>query len=325
MTIQSEQLRRITGTVVAAILGQSEWMSAFEAQQKILGNSPDIPETDPMRHGLILEKPGGFLDQEAENYYGVMPEVANELTVHPTHDFLGAHMDRILNVEKQDGGECFTAPEILEYKCSGNPGMWGPSLSQEIPNSYYWQIVHQMLCLPQAPRVHLQAFLGVGDIRHYRLEREALQTSLDVLEPMLVNWYQRHIVEEVPIDPNTPAEAVMAWPKETANLKPLDQAAKDNLRILHNLKQSISQMEEQYEATKLVMEKDLKGHEGYSGKDGKPLVRWKEKKGSAHLDKKAFKAAHPEVYKEFCVDGKPFRPFTPEWHGIRRMFGDKVK
>lgn len=316
MTIQTEQLRRITGTVVAAILGQHDFgMSAFEAQQKILGNLPDIPETVPMRHGLRLELPGGFLDQEAHDYYGTMPMLAEGVIVHPTHEFLAAHLDRTLPGD---------VPEILEYKCSGNPTMWGPDLSQEIPNTYYWQIVHQMLCLPQAPRVHLQAFLGVGDVRHYCLERDDLRTSLSFLEPHLVSWYDRHIVKEVPIDPNTPAEAVISWSQSQAKkLKPMTQTTKDGLRTLFHVKQSISQLEEKADAVKLDLMKDLQDLEGYVGADGKAVLRWKTHKGSRRLDQKALKAAHPKIFEEFYTPGAPFRPFTPEWKGIERMFGGK--
>jgi len=271
-----------------------------------------------MRHGTRLEEPGGFLDQEASDYYGLMPMVPDAMVVHPKHDFLSAHLDRELWMHKA------TAPEILEYKCSGNHTMWGPDLTQEIPNTYYWQIVHQMLCMPEAPRVHLQAFLGVGDIRHYCLEREDLQVSLSFLEPHLVSWYDRHIVKEVPIDPNTPAEAVIAWPQSQAKkLKSLSQNTKVGLRTLFHVKQSISQLEERAEAVKLDLMKDLQDLEGYVGKDGKTLLRWKTRKSSRSLDQKALKTAHPKIFEEFYKPGKPYRPFTPEWKGIERMFGSK--
>ena len=321
-TIRDEQRMRITGTVVAAILGCHPYLTEVEAQQKVLGNAPDFPVSDAMRHGLELEKPYGFLDREAEAYYGTMPRPVPELTVHPEHDFLAAHLDRMLHEKPADAGWGLLKPgwEILEYKTTSVLKDWGPDLTDEVPLHVYWQVAHQLLVTPEAPRAHIQAFLGIGDMRHYVIERA--DASLPKLESKLLDWYGKHIVDRVPVEPDSEADARILWPKESQKTKEMDKGAEGRMRDLVTQKKAIDSMEKGMDELRLDIMKDLGEAEGYT-LNGDVILRWKQR-SNTRLDTTRLKKEDPETFKNL-IDLFPktttTRAFTPVWQRLDKMFG----
>lgn len=94
-----------------------------------------------------------------------------------------------------------SAREGLEIKTSGRADEWGDDGDPAgVPLHYRVQVQHQMACVRTWSRVWVAVLLYGRDLRLYPVDRDPAQVAH--LERALPEWYQRHIVERVPVEPD---------------------------------------------------------------------------------------------------------------------------
>jgi len=93
-------------------------------------------------------------------------------------------------------------PEGLEIKTSAGRGEeWGEDGDPAgVPVHVQVQVQHQMACRPSWRRVWVAVLLWGRDLRMYPVDRNPGRIAL--LEEALPAWWQRHVVERQPIDPD---------------------------------------------------------------------------------------------------------------------------
>lgn len=153
-----EWARLVTASKVAGILGLSPWDSPYSTWCVMKGLIPVASETRHMKRGNMLENAvlDWWLDDHPEH-----TEKARQVWT-PLYDWGGATPD--LHVTGPGG-----ALELVDAKTTSSDDGW-----QDGPPPYYlasslWQLV----CEPDAERVHLAVLFGKPfDLRTYTVERD---------------------------------------------------------------------------------------------------------------------------------------------------------
>jgi putative phage-type endonuclease len=179
-----------------AILGFSPWQGEADVQLRKLGLVEEEPASELADIGTHLED--GIANLAAKRL-GVKLVKPGATFVHPDHDCLRANLDR--QVEKFARGQ-----PGCETKDSGLDADWGEAGTDQIPAYVHCQVVFQML-VSDAPEMHV-ARLGRGFKRGLFLYRVTLTDDvrrlMDAMLIVLPAWWQRHIVNQDPIDSSKP-------------------------------------------------------------------------------------------------------------------------
>lgn len=130
MTAQLSPLRtgRITGSRVAAILGESKYATAADVLREMVrqhhGAEPEFTGNDATEHGQAHE-PDAITAYEQERFVTVHSQ--QEIVVHPEHDFLAVTPDGLVG---EDG--------MIEVKCPFRAGY------TTLPDHYRPQVMLQL-------------------------------------------------------------------------------------------------------------------------------------------------------------------------------------
>jgi putative phage-type endonuclease len=151
----------------ASVVGLNPYKSNFALYEEKVGlrEPDDLSDNEAVHWGLVLEEP---IAQEFAVRTGRKVRRVNALLRHPDYPFMLANLDRELVAE--DGDE----PEILECKTAGlwaaNAEEWGPDESDEVPERYLIQVMHQ-LAVRGRRRAHVAALIGGQELRIYTIRR----------------------------------------------------------------------------------------------------------------------------------------------------------
>lgn len=89
----------------------------------------------------------------------------------------------------------------LEIKKSEQGEQWGDDGDPAgVPVHVVVQVQAQMACIPSWSRVWVAVLLYGRDLRLYPVDRNPVQIAY--MEQALADWWQRHIVERVPVEPD---------------------------------------------------------------------------------------------------------------------------
>lgn len=214
---------KVTGTMVAAILGLSPWSSPFQAACSLLGLArEDISDKPAVKTGQFLES--RIIDFAGERYpeYGLfIPADEVYEKREGDHDswasdfddeVFGGHVDGI--VMDNDGNDY-----ILEIKTSANLDSWNDG----VPEYYYWQVAlyNRYLCNKDVAYV----VLGIVDEETYKdprlwvptddnvglfrmeIDRAEVEEKLEFIR----DWYSRYILNGTTpeYDPTNPKDVEM--------------------------------------------------------------------------------------------------------------------
>ena len=172
----------IGGSDVAAILGLSPWNTPFSVWAKKTGRVPVEGEENEFMHwGTIMEP---ILAREFEQVTGKKVRRQNKTFYVPEHPFLRANIDR--DVIGEDG--ILEIKTATEYKSSE----WA---DDAVPVPYQLQVQHYMYVLDR-PYCYFAYLVGGHSFGYKRVERD--QDAIDIIEPQLIEWWQKHVVEDVP-------------------------------------------------------------------------------------------------------------------------------
>ena len=132
----------IGGSSIGAILGLSTYKSEYDAWEDFTGvEKPPVDEKtqEIFDMGHELE---GFIAKQTERIFGVKVKASNFAFVHPEHEWLICHPDRI--VVGKIGGKTVG----IEIKSSSvyDNDRWGDSDTDEVPMDYLCQCHDYIMC-----------------------------------------------------------------------------------------------------------------------------------------------------------------------------------
>lgn len=272
-----------TGTA----LDLNPWKSSFELYQEKVGEveRADLSEVQAVHFGTVLEEP---LAQEFVRRTGLKVRRRNTTFVHKEHPFIVCHPDRTIDGQRT----------ILECKTAGawSANDWGPDGTDQVPDHYLVQ-VHQQMLVMDYPRAVLAVLIGGQEYRQYEFQRDPEMDKL-ILDGLCSFWYD-HVLPKVPPEPTTLRDLNSL--KDAGTSIVAEPAIAQAAIQLSQVKAEIKELE----ATKVAFEKMLKDfmreHSTLVSAEGETIATWKAAKDSQRFDSKAFKAAHPDMYEEYCT------------------------
>lgn len=182
----------IGGSDAAAIVGISPWKTPLELYLEKRGEVPieDISDKGYIYWGNALEAlvAGEYSKRTGRNIRRV-----NSLIRHPEHEFIGAHIDRMV----LDG------ERILEVKTSSRGADW----AEGIPPYYYPQVQHY-LAVTGREVCDVAVLIGGNDFRIIEVPRddEAIEGLI-----LLEREFWTRVLAGDPPAPRTAADAARRW------------------------------------------------------------------------------------------------------------------
>ncbi|MCI1985293.1 MAG: YqaJ viral recombinase family protein [Lactobacillus sp.] len=227
----------IGGSDVAAILGLSPWNSPYSVWATKTGRIPITDQGNEFTHwGTIMEP---ILAHEFQAVTGKRVYRQNKTYYDPEHPYLRANIDR--DIAGEEGFlEIKTA---TEYKSSEWEG-------DQVPVPYQLQVQHYMHVLDR-PYVYFAYLVGGHHFGYKRVDRD--QEAISIIEPQLIDWWEQHIIKDVPPDPDGTAATTAAlralYPEDDGEALSMDTSFDSLLTSREELKSS---MESSKEATDAI-------------------------------------------------------------------------
>lgn len=190
-----ERSKGLGSSDIAPILGLSRHTRPIEVQLDKLGESEPRPDTVFTEWGrrleaVIAEAAGDALDTRFTRW---------DAAIHCRDWWIAfTHLDRRGRVDGQMVGlECKSGMSTRGW---GDPATVSITEAHEVmPPDYAIQVGHHLLCTGYVA-VYVAALIGYRDFRLYRVERDDAWLA-DLLADEQA-WWQRHVVERIPVDPD---------------------------------------------------------------------------------------------------------------------------
>jgi len=188
----------IGGSDWAVALGLSPYSSPVELQQRLLGHLPPIAENDAMRwgniheasiarwyaerHGVDLEPVPRSMRSDERCWHMYSPD--RVVVRDPDLPALGDNIERIVEIKSHSGRM---------------RGKYGDDDTDSVPYPYLVQVVCYQAGL-QVQLADVAVLFDTSDYREFRIERD-IGLESEIVD-RLAQWWQRHIVEQLPVDPD---------------------------------------------------------------------------------------------------------------------------
>lgn len=301
MEIQSPT---IGSSSIAAILGLSPWSSPWDVWSRMHGLTQSS-STAATARGHILEPAIGAHYAHLNNVqikkgpeYEADPIIGPESWMHARPDFF---------VNSGEG------EWLLEIKSTRKfDHKWGRSDTSNVPPYYAAQCIWQM-AVTNNDRCDLAAFATISDeYRSYKIYRD------DRLEDKIMtfarDWYKKHIEQGTPPE----VDGSNACSKSLAKLfkqesKEFIEPQESHLALASELKNVRAEYAE-LERRKKHLENQLKESIGSSyGIAG--VATWSQSKPRTRFDRSTFEQQHPELAKQYLIEGDATRTFRFQYTG----------
>lgn len=177
--------RRVGGSEIGAVLGISEYESAFSLWHRKADRLGPVAETDIMVYGSVIE------DAVVELWSRNRPDYRIRRAgtyVNRARDYQLASPDRVL------GGP--DGPELLEVKSSGDRWKWGDEGSDEVPPGYLAQARWQLDTFGYRRCRFAVLFSGRPPVREFVVEHD--QHDADLMRDAAAEFVRTLEAGEVP-------------------------------------------------------------------------------------------------------------------------------
>jgi|TARA_R100000084_G_scaffold90440_1_gene44441 putative phage-type endonuclease len=294
----------IGSSSISSILGLSPWSSPWDVWARMHGLT-ESSSTAATARGHILEPAIGAHYAHLNNVkiskgpeYEAAPIIGPEPWMHARPDFFVSIED---------------AKWLLEIKSTRKfDQKWGRSGTSNVPPHYAAQCIWQM-AVTNDDRCDLAAFATISDeYRSYKIYRD------DRIEEKIISfardWYKKHIEKGIPPE----VDGSSACSKSLAKLfrqenKDFIEPQESHIALADELKQIRAQYAE-LEKRKKHLENQIKECIGTSyGIAG--IATWSESKPRRTFDRSNFEQQHPELAKQYIVEGDPTRTFRFQYTG----------
>lgn len=259
-----EQLQQrkhgIGGSDAAAILGLNRYKSPLDVYQDKLGLIEDRPQNESMYFGHLLEP---LIANEYEKRCGKICEIDEVMKHHQVYPWMLANIDRKIKDEKA----------LLECKATSSSEGWGEPGTDEIPTEYLFQCAHYA-AVCDVERVDIAVLIRLSEFRVYTYHRNSnLEKRLIEREE---EFWENHIMAQVPPIPSSFEDALMRWNKEEKNKSVI---ADEEIEKVHTslvlTKLKISELQKQSQQLKLEIANYMKDAETLHFPNGKIMATWK--------------------------------------------------
>ncbi len=315
----AERRTGIGGSDIAALLGLSPYKTQVELWLDKTGRAPDIePDADQverMHWGNVLED---VIARHAAALRGVKIQRINTVLRHPAYPAALANIDRAIVTEgsrarwDDSAGRVLGADRVLEVKTAHalaqQSADWGEPGTDEVPQ-HYWLQCQWYLAITGLPFADLAVLFGGQKFCEYTIPADkGLQ---DDLLAQAQGWWQRHVVEDMPPDPTTEADARALWRAHKAGAeKIVDVDVAQAVAELRQIKAQIGN--ENTEGTLEYRMQKLRdvicaafGEAEVITHAGRKLATWKANKPSHKTDWKAlveFLQPQPATLAQFTTE-----------------------
>lgn len=274
----------IGGSDIAVILGLSPWRTPLDLWAEKTGRKPPPGETRAMRVGKALEPV--VIDLWSEQTGGDVIE--RDVTIeHSEHPIARGTLDAI--------GQLDGERVVIEAK-TGRSDAWRDGVP-----AYYVAQVHWYLMLARLDRAEVAALTDGAEFATYSIAADRdLETSM--LETA-IEWWQRHVVRDVPPDPVTVEDAriVRGLRDTTDEVAALDGDLAAALARLAEIKRSMRDLEQQAREIERTILASAPPARRLIARAGHAEIRavWCPPTTRTQVDVQALRAAHPDLVREF--------------------------
>lgn len=284
---KKSRMSGIGGSDAGAVLRLNPFMSPLDVYNSKLGIDQMDISNDAIYWGNRLED---MVAQEYARRTDTKVRKRHKLFRHPDYDHMIANVDRTVDNQNKIL-ECKTANAFTRDK-------WGPSGSDEVPDSYLIQCMHYMIVLDK-PVADLAVLIGGNDFRTYTIGFD--QKLADMIIEHEHDFWNKHVLKKNPPAPYTLSELDDLYKKD--NGKSIT-ASDDEILWFTELKTTNQHLKSLSDYKKEIVER-LKRSMGEAqtlvDQEGNRLCSWKTQARNA-LDQKAFKAECPDLYESFVKE-----------------------
>lgn len=282
----------IGGSDAGTIVGDNPWKSPYALWLEKTGQlvPEDISDKDPVYWGTTLED---VVAKEFTKRTGKRVRRCGTMQ-NTTHRWMLANVDRLI-IGEQAGLECKTT-NSFNYKEWEDDGL---------PNSYYWQCQHYMMCTG-LPMWYIAVLIGG---QHYDF-KPVPRNEEDIAFLFYKEkdfWDLVQTKTPPPLDGSDATSKALKDQYPGGNTEPVElpEEAATALSLLDNAKKEKKRIDtlikEQENRIKALMGDDEVAYIG----DHK--VTWKTQAGRITVDTKKLKAEYPDVWEACQKQGKPMR------------------
>lgn len=255
---------------------------------------PDLSNIEAVQMGHVMEPVIGRL---AQDKLRVELTKIEEYRTHPKHDWFRAHFD----FAGRENGE----PILVECKNYNAAVRSKFDDSGLMPAADMAQLVHEAAVMG-VKKIYLAVLFGGQEfVLIPKLVQEAEKDEL--IQKMAVLW--GHVQSGTQADAETTDQCKAMWPVSMAISKIATSGMEELCDRLVRVKHEMKQLEEMEEILKTNLQKYMGEADTLGTFDGKVLATWKSSKPTTKFNTELFKAAMPEVYKQFMVEVPGSRRF----------------
>ena len=273
-----DRKKGIGGSDVASILGVSPYRTALEVYHD--KTSPELAFDEPtedMQRGMRVEK---YILQEYAERNEVQLDSNIPTIVDKQYQFMRANIDAKVIGENV----------IVEAKSTKAPiSSW----ESGIPEYYKAQVAYYAM-LSNAERVDVPVMFSSWKYACFTYWRDAEYEA--VIKAAAINFWQNHIVKNIPPKPTSPEELMTAYPKLEEKTIEADNDIREKVYQLQEAQAQRKKLEEQEKQLKT----QIQGYMGDAGllDAGFCKVALKEIK-STRFNANAFKEKYTELYQQY--------------------------
>lgn len=255
---------------------------------------PDLSNIEAVQMGHVMEPVIGRL---AQNKLGVELTKIEEFRTHPKHEWFRAHFD----FAGTENGQ----PILVECKNYNAAVRNKFDDSGVMPAADMAQLVHEAAVLG-VQKIYLAVLFGGQEF--VLIPKLVSDTEKDeLIQKMAVFW--GHVQAGTQAEPETVEQCKAMYPVSVNTVKIANAAIEDWCNQLVRVKHEMKQLEDLEETIKTRLQKYMQDADTLGTFDGKVLATWKSSKPSTKFNAELFKAAMPDIYKQFVVEVPGARRF----------------
>ena len=235
---------------------------------------PNNLDSLPLRFGTFNEP---FVLSEFTRETGREVSDFQEHFRHPEFAFIGATVDGI-----SDGA-------VVEAKTT--------SLGFDtLPDHIEVQVQEQLACAGME-LAFVPVLMRGRDFKIFEVKADADLQEM-ILERMARLWLR--VQEGDPPPAMSPGDVRRLFPVDKGSELVADQTLVEAAQKLREVKTNLASLADQKAVLETAIQGEMGEHAVLADSDGHVIATWKTTKASSRFDAKAFKAAQPDVYAEFC-------------------------
>lgn len=273
----------IGGSDVAAVLGFSPWTSPLDVYLDKTGRAAPQEENDAMYWGTRLE---ALVADKYTEETGLEVRRVNSVLRSEKFPMMLGNIDRAVCVEKGKmpvvNGE-FRTPKFLECKTARRKDdNWGIAGTDQVPEWYITQVLHY-LGLTKCKSADLAVlFLESRKFEIYKIEAD--QDLIARMWERLADWWEAHVVKDVPPPPRSMSDLAKLFPKSVSAEIVASADIEELVKVYSEISAKAKIAKVELEKAKENIALFMGGNDTLLGVDGKPLATFKSRRDSLKTD-----------------------------------------